>query len=935
MRLFERWADFYFFHSKCILSLCLLISSIAIVQGLIVMRSQIRYTIYKTINKVLYCVVIATMAILLNNIGISFEIKYDYFNVIFFSFTIIAIILYEIIQGIIFKAIKEPILQGMKNIQYTIFFTIFLLGITSKLSLFEWCTGTSLFASIQLILYEIEKNVKKEKIDHSIESDYPSSDLYYTRNKQLDSFIPILRQQRDEPYAIMVSGEWGLGKTSFLKAIEEKLSEDDFLWIHAGSELSVSDIMTQISDKILEILKSNNIFIEKDSVIEKYFLAFAGVVGESKFKIYNRLSRIMGVDKEYRSKDYLNRKLSKLKTTIYLVIDDLDRCDEEYQNKMFKVIRESTDLTNCKTIFVVDKSKFLVKSNYNNIEKYVTYTLDLCEVGYDEIASYLIDVFFGDTFMIGINSVFSKDRSSNELKKEIYELPLHIIDVLEEEKTKIEDKIRYDRNSESDKEIYKKEIKDIADVLQIIRKNITISRKVKMYFKDIKNNLNNLSLEIDECSREYKSEDWFGAVLKVQFIKHFLPDYYTEIKKYKTLQEFGKSYNGYSISSILGLKYGFLLSNGKMEDVLNLIIYKFDIINFKEVKTKNSKNYEEMYDEEKATIKHINEYLGCCHSYCDLYRILEICKKEKFEDNEKKFEFIKNIMGIMSKQSSQLKANNEEFLVFSKSLVKYFESMNLEEKEKNIVIHEGNMVIRRVIVDNTALFRNVLDILFDVTDVTKEWKLLTVTDVDEFCRMLSRLDKNSTYGHFINEEEHLPQLIKYYENLHRELTQEKYVGVRLNFDTIFNKINIIFEICTFWSEIEKKLEDEDATKSSVFDQYFVLKGVNSFNNIVFNDVDKLVDALEELKKFYASKKQNYESNYSLILLRVLYNSILMYEQKPEWYKAEICKINALFAELSEMVLNLDYGEDVYSRDAIEKIKIYTYKFNQYSMKSNE
>lgn len=98
------------------------------------------------------------------------------------------------------------------------------------------------------------------------------------------------------------------------------------------------------------------------------------------------------------------------------------------------------------------------------------------------------------------------------------------------------------------------------------------------------------------------------------------------------------------------------------------------------MKTKNSKNYEEMYDEEKATIKHINEYLGCCHSYCDLYRILEICKKEKFEDNEKKFEFIKNIMGIMSKQSSQLKANNEEFLVFSKSLVKYFESMNLEEK---------------------------------------------------------------------------------------------------------------------------------------------------------------------------------------------------------------------------------------------------------------
>lgn len=101
----------------------------------------------------------------------------------------------------------------------------------------------------------------------------------------------------------------------------------------------------------------------------------------------------MGVDKEYWSKDYLNIKLSKLKTTIYIVIDDLDRCDEEYQNKMFKVIRESTDLINCKTIFVVDKNKYLEKNNYSKIEKYVTFTLDLCEVGYDEIASYLIDVF--------------------------------------------------------------------------------------------------------------------------------------------------------------------------------------------------------------------------------------------------------------------------------------------------------------------------------------------------------------------------------------------------------------------------------------------------------------------------------------------------------------------------------------------------------------
>ena len=65
------------------------------------------------------------MAILLNNIGISFEIKYAYFNVIFFSFTIIAIILYEIIQGIIFTR-QSPVAcldiqdQAVRQVQQSI-----------------------------------------------------------------------------------------------------------------------------------------------------------------------------------------------------------------------------------------------------------------------------------------------------------------------------------------------------------------------------------------------------------------------------------------------------------------------------------------------------------------------------------------------------------------------------------------------------------------------------------------------------------------------------------------------------------------------------------------------------------------------------------------------------------------------------------------------
>lgn len=932
LEIIEELIKWYFLKSECILTIFLLINMIVIVLGLIVMRREMRYTIYRIVNKVFYCATIAILAILLNNIGISIEISYTYFSVMFFAFSLFAIVLYEIVQCLIFKTIIEPASQGIKNIQYIIFFTIFLLGLTSKLSPLEWSVATSLFIGLQLILFEIEKKKKEKKIEHSVEVDYPSSELYYTRRMQLDSFIPVLKQQRDEPYAIMVSGEWGIGKSSFLQAVEEKLPKDDFVWIHAGSELTVSDIMIRISEEILEVLRRNSIFIEKDSVIEKYFLAFAGVVSESKLKIYNGLSKIMKVDKEYCSKDYLNSKLSKLGTTIYLVIDDLDRCDEEYQDKMFKVIRESTDLVNCKTIFVVDKNKFLRKSNHNDIEKYVTYTLDLCKVEYDEIASFLINDFFDETFLSEINPIIGKGRDKNELKKEIYEFPLRMIGILEE-RLKAKDKPWNSNNSDIDKEKHKEENKDI-DILQTVRKNIVISRKVKKYFKNIKSNLSNINLEINECSKEYKAEDWFGAILNIQFIKNFLPDCYAEIKQYRTLQEYRIDFKHNSVFSILGLLDSWLDYYGMKGEVLNLVLYKFDIINYKELKTRNNKYHEEMNDKEKATIKHINEYLECYQNKKDLEKIIELFSKNETIDYEKRFAFISGIMAVMSEQSSRLKTDNEEFLEFSNKLADFFKSINLIQTERNFIINKGRTVVRRVIVDNTYLLRNVLEIVFKATDVSEKWPILAIADVDEFYKMLYRLDKDSCFGQFKNEEEHLPQLKTYYKNLQKELSKEKYSDIGLDINTIFKQIYMVFSICEFWSCIDKKIGNEDRVNRSLFDKYFILKDVNDSKDIAFSDEKELVCALKELKKFYALKKQNYDSKYSLILLRVLNKSVMVYEEKPEWYETEMSEISSLFSDLLEMVLTMDNGDDKESKIVIEKIRIYTYKFKQYSVRNN-
>ena len=85
---------------------------------------------------------------------------------------------------------------------------------------------------------------------------------------------------------------------------------------------------------------------------------------------------------------------------------------------MFKVIRESTELTNCKTLFLVDRKKFLVGDD-SQIEKYIGYCLELCTVDYQEILKRVMDSVISDEFVDGMSPVLRKGASKEELRGKI------------------------------------------------------------------------------------------------------------------------------------------------------------------------------------------------------------------------------------------------------------------------------------------------------------------------------------------------------------------------------------------------------------------------------------------------------------------------------------------------------------------------------------
>jgi hypothetical protein len=912
--------------------LCILIT------GIFYCKENRRYHINKLLQKFVYTVIFAGIGGLLYFLGMKPSIEYNYFNIVVFVFVVGTIILNGIVQMIIFRKIVTPVVQVCTYIQYTVYFEIFLLAVSCHLEAIEWLTGTlaiwGCYVSITM-LESLNRNGEEEEI--SKQSDYPNSDLYATRVRQLDKFVEILKQQKGEPYAVMISGEWGMGKSSFAKALEKRLNNDYFIWVHAGSEKSVSDVMTDIAGKILEKMKISNIYIENSDLIENYFAAFSDLLEESGLNFFNKVAKQFGIIKDDDSRDYLNGKLcelSRLGKTIYLIIDDLDRCDEGYRAKMFKVIRESTDLVNCKTIFLVDKKVFLNKEyDSNYIEKYISYTLDLCRVDCHEIIDFHIDEILSDDFWDKLNITLLKNRNTAEIQAMIRNFPQSAADMCRNEIIRVEEEFekKNTKQQENEKGIVIAKIKDLTDTINEIEKNICNSRKIKNYLKGIKRDMSNLSIEIDGCSGEFKNEDWIKGIIEVQFVKNILTEIFTDIKMCTSIEEFGKKYKGYSLDVIFGLYLGVWYHNEKKEAVLNSIIYNLDVIDFLYIKTQKEKYLAELHGS-RADIRNINEYIEYVQSYDDLYMVLEICKTQNFNGDADKEKFLAKILECLSKQSSPFKTYEKEFLSFSKCLIDWAATSELSEKGKRICSQAGYLIVERCIIDNSLQFRKILSVFFPITRVEDIWHSLAISHIDEFFMELKEIDKDSKFNGLEDETDKLASIKKYYWNLEVELQKEKYEDIRLDTEEIFRNIHLVFEICQFWSEVEDIINQKRDRITAEFEQYFDVFGYSVKENI-FSDIGNLLRGMETLKMYYEEKKECYKSDYSLFLLRLSYKMIRKYESEPERFGDKREEVNSILTEIAEMVNVLDKKCDRCTNDTIDLISIYVYRFKEYCEQS--
>ena len=326
---------------------------------------------------------------------------------IFILVTLLLIILFLIESIIYSKSIKDIFIQNIKIYSIWIKLTIFICLAISKLTIFELVVAQMLIIVINIVITKLSlesTNIKKRQNFYSCVPINSSDQLFSSRRKQLKFVKKELINKFDNINSVVISGNWGTGKSSFVNALKNELLKDnnvDIINIQCGIECDLKQILNSISLQIENIMKKNNIYTRNNGIIHKYFKSIYNLVENTDYEIFAHIGNLFKNNTQnfFELRDEMNNKLRKLKDMkIYIFIDDLDRIlDEESRINILKIIYESINLDRCLTIFSLDMDQFLCEREYGYIEKYVDFNINLTNISFYEIVDMYTNDFFVNT----------------------------------------------------------------------------------------------------------------------------------------------------------------------------------------------------------------------------------------------------------------------------------------------------------------------------------------------------------------------------------------------------------------------------------------------------------------------------------------------------------------------------------------------------------
>jgi len=488
---------------------------------------------------------------------------------------------------------------------------------------------------------ECEKGKGKER-DTTSRGDLPvinPEDLFPEREVELENIINYIDNNTPEgAVVISINGKWGEGKTSFMNCIRKKYEgengpKNNIIWIQPMVVDSRESLVKYFFKRLSIILEENKIYTGKFSNLKQYWELILGIIGKEPSTL-ERLDIFKNKELEdYREyKAYLQNDINLLVLSnkikkILVVIDDIDRVDDENKISVLKFIKEIADFEGLVIVFAMDYEKMIGdRINHEYLEKFIHKRFDLKQMNeYDVIRYflrkevYLKTIYDNDTLQDGIE----------ELRKEF---------------TNYFKEIHKDINDEIDeynKKHEKPEAKDkIGNIDDAIIKN---PRRIKRVFIEIEDMYNILN------GRVQNNKNLDNKIFKNKFIELNINKAIVRFAYVKVFYEFEFSkiigYGGLNRYLDINIK-----NKSKVKDVDNFIVKSI----FKYT------GYTPGYDiikPDKDIIRFIDDYFINHYSksyLTELYldreaELIKMISDENIKEDEsiKKSEYIKELVNIV------------------------------------------------------------------------------------------------------------------------------------------------------------------------------------------------------------------------------------------------------------------------------------------------
>lgn len=391
-----------------------------------------------------------------------------------------------------------------------------------------------------------------DKVDEESDVDIKSyKQLMPTRQKELKNILTLLmRNNYNEPFALLLNGNWGEGKTSLVNVLTKKLNGDGNFNIFIQPLIldTTEKQMKYFFSQLEDILKSNGIYTGKDSPFKKYInIVFQSIntlnlkqvikldgfldklddneqedFRKTKEILENDIQKLLENTKSPKSiiddldlSELINYKVNYKK--IFIIVDDFDRVEEETFKNTLIFIKELVNFKGINVIFLMDEQLIdkHEKINREYLDKFVNKKFQLSKINYQEIFNYFIKNLkvenLNDEWAIEVGNKIKKNIVENisniilDFEKCIEEIQKNIDLLSKNNNTKIQNKV-HDAESiiNLEKNLYK-EKEEFEYIFYKLKDGLTNSRKAKKILREIYEILTICSNEVNSKNQNFKN----------------------------------------------------------------------------------------------------------------------------------------------------------------------------------------------------------------------------------------------------------------------------------------------------------------------------------------------------------------------------------------------------------------------------------------------